>query len=114
MEADRYEVQKKFLLVHTATLILPLIPVVVLYWAFSQANFSSLELVDQGLRLGGPIAAYYVLYRSSRAGAIGLQARERMDLLSDEEVANLLSSFDSAAFRTRFELEESYVASRRR
>jgi hypothetical protein len=116
MANDPFEQEKRFLFVHAATLLVPLIPVVLLYWMFSQQNFSKLDLVNQGIQLGGPIAAYYILYRTSRklADRALPTVRERMATLSDPELANLLLEFDSAAFRTPFELEESYMAFERR
>ena len=113
---DRYEREKRFLILYLATVLVPLIPVALLYLMFSQQNFSEVKLVNMGIQLGGPIAAYYVLYRTSRSWAdraIG-PVREHMDTLSDPELANVLLEFDSAAFRTPFRLEESYTAFQRR
>jgi len=52
---------KRIILPYTIVGLLPLIPVIVLYYIFKDQNYFGLEQKEKGLLMLGPIAAYVVL-----------------------------------------------------
>jgi hypothetical protein len=108
------QLQKNMLLITC----IPIVPVVVIYWMFSDQNFSEITAVNKGIKLGGPIAVYVLLFYLLRRWSITefkrIGGKDGVATLGRSGIIQLLLEFNCDAFTKTFSDERSQSDFRQR